>query len=206
MSYSELIFTRGIPSHDFFEDAWSSEPFTSTLQEVNVPFALASPEEDISLVGMKEDQQVGQCSMNHTSTYWKQLKELALEETNLSTQIFTQIHQKACEVEENYAIQNGITINNSLHNAGLAVRPKYRGQKIGTRLLEQQIKLGKELGTESLFGETTNRISARIFKEVGFTLIKEFPYSELSKEMDCPSLEKLESDSFTIWFLPLNKI
>jgi ribosomal protein S18 acetylase RimI-like enzyme len=202
-SYSQinLTFEQGIPSHEFFEKAWSSEPLTKILRETNIPFALPGPDEDISLLAKYEENSViGQCSANRVAKYWSHLENINSENQNLSTQIFVKIHKKAIEVEKKYLEQIDEPIEQSFHSAGIAVLPDYRGKRVGLAMRRKQIEVCKQHKATTLFCETTNQFSASTVEKFGFTKITEYPYSKLAEELGHSSLNEL-NDSFSVWCL-----
>lgn len=195
-----LSFARGIPSHDFFEKAWASEPLTSVLKETNIPFALPMPDEDISLIAKNGEMVVGQCSTNRVVKYWNHVKQLNPTEQNVSTRLFVNIHQKAVEAEQSYLKEINESEENAFHSAGIAVLPEYRGNKVGLLMRAKQIEICRENNASTLFCETTNRFSAATLQTFGFTKIKEYPYSKLADDLDYAQLSNLD-DSFTVWCL-----
>lgn len=199
-SQVNLSFARGIPSHEFFEKAWASEPLTNILTQTNIPFALPMPDEDVSLMAKTSDLVVGQCSTNRVVKYWNHVRTLDASEQNLSTQLFVRIHQKAVVAEEAFLGETNESRQSSFHSAGIAVLPEYRGKHIGLLMREKQIELCKEYKATTLFCETTNRFSAATVQQFGFTKVTEYPYCMLAEELNFPDLKKLD-DSFTIWCL-----
>ncbi|HEY4255495.1 MAG TPA: GNAT family N-acetyltransferase [Chlamydiales bacterium] len=193
----------GLPSLEFFSRAWASEPLTTALRDVSIPLVLPAPEQNISLVAIAREENrpqitVGQCSMNHVATYWDHVERLDLESLNFPTCIFAAIHKKAAKAEQEYLHELGIEPKNTLHNAGIAVLPEYRGYGLGIEMAKHQIELCKQLKSPFLFCETTNRNSAHICKQLGFISIAEYSYKSLADELSCRDLNKLD-DFFTIW-------
>ena len=120
----------------------------------------------------------------------------------MSTQIFVKIHRKAVEQEKLFLKSIAESVDQSYHNAGIAVLPSYRGFNIGLLMCAQQIDLCHQLGITTLFCETTNRFSARIVEKVGFIKIAEYPYAQLAEEFNYHDLKKIE-DNFTVWCLKI---
>lgn len=199
-SHISLSFVRGIPSHEFFEKAWASEPLTNVLKETNIPFALPFPDEDISLMAKCEGSTVGQCSANRVVKYWNHVEGLQPSEQNLSTQMFIKIHQIAVQIEQAYLKEINEPLESSFHSAGIAVLPEYRGKNMGLLMRAKQIELCQEHKATTLFCETTNRYSAATLKPFGFTKVKEYRYSDLAEKLSYSELSKLD-DSFTVWCL-----
>lgn len=197
-----LSFSRGLPSHDFFEKAWASEPLTNVLTKTNIPYVLPEPDKDISLIAKQEEDVVGQCSTNRTRKYWDQVQKIDPKDQNLSTQIFAKIHKKAVEAEQKYLKELDASIEHSFHSAGIAVLPNFRGKKIGLSMRARQIKLCKEQKATTLFCETTNKFSATTVEKCGFTKIAEYSYSKLAEEFNHEGLKKLD-DSFSVWCLKM---
>ncbi len=202
-SIENLSFERGIPSPDFFGKAWADEPLTNRLTETNISFALPDPDEDISLI-VKNGQKavIGQCSTNRTVKYWSHVEKTNSTVQNLSTKIFIKIQKKAVEAEKKYLKQIDEEIEQSFHNAGLAVLPEYRRNYIGSSMIKKQIELCKQHKATTLFCETTNYISARIMQKFSFVKIAEYPYPKLADELNQPSLGRLD-DSFSVWCLKI---
>lgn len=198
-----ITFEFGLPSHDFFEKAWADEPLTNVLKETNVPFALPAPVPDISLVAkINSTEVIGQRSMNKTATYWNHIIKIEPGEQNLSTQLFIKIHKKAVEAEKEHLVRLNEPVEKSYHDAGIAVLPEYRGKNIGLSMTLEQLKLCREQAVTTLFCETTNKYSAALVQKAGFTKITEYPYSQLSDELNCPDLKSL-NDSFSVWCLKI---
>jgi pimeloyl-ACP methyl ester carboxylesterase/GNAT superfamily N-acetyltransferase len=197
-----IQFQIGVPSHDFFSKAWASEPLTGILKETNISYALPMPDENISLLAKKDDQIIGQCSTNKALKYWSHLEKINVDDQNLSTRIFINIHKKAVALERAYLNQMGEAPETAYHNAGIAVLPEYRGHKLGIQLVEQQITLCRQNNIKFLFCETTNHFSAAIMENYKFTLIAQHRYSELGEELQHSNLSNLD-DCFTIWCLKM---
>lgn len=195
---SILNVVNGIPDHDFFGKAWASEPLTGILKETNIPFALPGPDEDISLLAKIDENIIGQCSTNRVVKYWNHLKIIESSAENLSTQTFIKIHQKAVAVEEEYLNEVDEPLEKSFHSAGIAVIPEYRKQGVSLLLRKNQITLCRKKQATTLFCETTNRFSAANAKATGFTLLKQYSYPDLARELSHPDLCKL-NDSFSVW-------
>lgn len=203
-----LRIESGIPEPNFFEAAWKSEPLTQTLceahgYETDVSFTLPLPDAEISYVAKDEmNKDIGQCSANKADKYWNHVASLDTLEKNQSIQIFTAIHKKAVEAEMFFLKEAQLSKETAYHNAGIAVLPEHRQQGIATELTRKQIQLCKEIGATSLFCETTNKLSARIMKKLGFTKIAKFSYPTLAHHLELPALKKLD-DAFTIWCLKI---
>lgn len=200
MSAPLISFQVGLPPHEFFPKAWASEPLTDVLKETNIPFALPMPDEDVSWVAKESDQVIGQCSTNKAVKYWSHLEKINTDGQNPSTRVFIAIHSKAVKEEQVYLDQIGESSETAFHNAGIAVLPEYRGRRLGMQMVERQIKLCKENTMKTLFCETTNRYSAAIVANLGFTKLAQYSYEALSKELEYPGLSALD-DYFTVWCL-----
>lgn len=194
-----LALETGIPPHDFFESAWASEPLTGTLTNTNISFALPMPDETMSLIAKNDDGMVvGQCSANTVVTYWNHMNNIDASQQNLSTQTFIKIHKHAVKIEQAYLKQTNEPIHHSIHNAGIAVLPSYRGNKIGEMLTKKQMERCKQQQATTLFCETTNLFSANIMRALAFDQLAEYSYKDLAAELNHDTLGKLD-DSFTIW-------
>ena len=191
----------GLPPNEFYPKAWASEPLTKVLPETNISVALPFPDEVVSLVAMNSDQTVvGQCSANDVVKYWDHVEKFDAGQETISTQVFAQIHRKAATVEKQYLSAIQESLEASLHNAGIAVLPEYRGNGLGRQMVEHQVRVCKDGEKTTLFCETTNRYSAALMEPNGFTKVAEFPYDSLATELGRKPLSNLK-DVFTVWCL-----
>ncbi len=201
----ELNYVTGLPPIEFYKEAWVDEPVTNALPETNISFSLAKQDETTSLIAIFDQTVIGQCSSNKTEQYWGYLdREVEQGKENFSTYIFFKVHRKAMKIEITYLKSVNESVDNSFHNAGIAVMPKYRGKNIGLALTSRQIDLLENHKATTLFCETTNKYSANIVKELGFIKVAEFPYSQLAEELDYSKLNKID-DSFSVWCFHFGK-
>lgn len=200
-SHSKIKFTleRGLPSMEFIKEAWASEPLTTALKETNIPLALPGPDNDISLVAIDEDKNIiGQCSANRVVKYWEHVNKADDSKENLSTKAFIKIHKKAIEDEQKYISKADHSSQSYLHNAGIAVLPKHRGNKIGFQMTTKQMEICSNKKVAGIFCETTNLFSAAIVEKIGFEKIAAYPYKDLAIELSQSELTNI-NDSFTVW-------
>ncbi len=196
-SIMKLTLERGLPSHDFLEKAWASEPLTNVLTGTDIAFALPMPDEDISLIAKDEEKIIGQCSANRVVNYWNHVDAIGQADSP-STQVFVKIHKKAVADEKKHLQVINELESHAFHSAGIAVLPEYRGQNIGQTMREKQIETCKEQQATTLFCETTNRFSAKTVEQLGFFKIASYPYKDLAVELENQDLNKLD-DSFSVW-------
>lgn len=192
---------QGMPPFAFYPVAWGDEPLTSqALIGTDIMYSLPSGDETRSFVA-KDDAGtvIGQCSTNDVVTYWDHLNTRKMAEQNSATKSFIEIHQLAVKAELEYAQKNGLEAADCAHNAGIAVLPKVRRQKVATHLTKQQIQSCKEANKQALFVETTNHKSADIMQSFSFYKVASYPYKDLAKEIGNAGLNKLEGDSFSVW-------
>ena len=86
----------------------------------------------------------------------------------------------------------------SLHNAGIAVLPEYRGNRLGYVLCQANVEILVANKADFIFAETTNKYSANIFNQLGFFKLKEYPYKDLATELSIPEIYASD-DSFCVW-------
>lgn len=202
INFSLLKLEPGLPEAGFFQEAWASEPLTTKLMGTNIPFALPSPETNLSIVAKYHETAIGQCSANQTSTYWNHINKIDCTYENKSTQTFVKIHQKAVADEKGYLKAIEESEAESLHSAGIAILPKFRGNNLGFFMRKEQIKVCKERQATTLFCETTNAFSASTVKKANFSLVAEYPYKDLAIELAEPELASID-DAFSVWCLKL---
>lgn len=198
----DVKIEQGLPELSFFQHAWKSEPLTKKLPETNIPYALPLPDATMSVVAKYKDSTIGQCSTNKTLTYWTHLDSIDAAKENQSTQAFVKIHQKAVADERKYLKKINESEVDSLHSAGVAVLPEYRGVGLGFFMRKEQIKLCKKQKATTLFCETTNSFSAITAQKANFFKVAEYPYKELAQELNQPNLAEID-DIFSVWCLKL---
>ena len=199
-STNPITFQNGLPPQEFFSAAWASEPLTAALQGTNIPFVLPGPDEDISIVAIRDGEVIGQCSANRAQKHWNHIEILDVNAQNTSTQVFARIHRLAVEVEIKYFLANGELEKSAFHSAGIAVLPGNRGEGLGVAMRERQIQVCREHGASFLFCETTNRYSAATVEQCGFVRLAQFQYALLAEMFNHPPLASIE-DQFTVWCL-----
>lgn len=64
-------------------------------------------------------------------TYWRHLNTVDTTHENRSTQTFVKIHQKAVADEKKHLREIDKSEYQSLHSAGIAILPKFRGNNLG---------------------------------------------------------------------------
>src|SRR5574342_676543 len=189
----KVSFTKGLPPQEFFPKAWSDEPLSSALklEETDISFTLPLPDENVSIVAKENEIVIGQCSASSVIKYWDHLGAIDTTQQNARTRAFITIHQKAVNAEQKFLSEMNGSVEKSLHSAGIAVLPEYRGYGLGEWMRDRQITLCKEHKITTLFCETTDSFSAATVQPFNFTKIAEYPYKDLAVELECPELSKL---------------
>jgi ribosomal protein S18 acetylase RimI-like enzyme len=190
----------GIPPDEFFTLAWADEPLTSkqVLIDTDIIHALPTPVPERSLVAKLDGRVIAQCSLYDTATYWNHVNRLDTSSSNESTQTFVAIHRLTTKLEKEYLDMIGEDIQQSEHNAGIAVLPESRGHGIGKLLTAEQIKQSKARGKTTFFCQTTNIHSAKIMEQLKFRLIAAYAYRDLAKVTGNSNLNNLD-DSLSVW-------
>ena len=83
----------GLPGIQFLSKAWSDEPLTRALVNVDLSQLLSEPCNSLSLVSKQGGQEIAQCSCNRLQKYWSHVERIDSQELNRPSEIFLKIQQ-----------------------------------------------------------------------------------------------------------------
>jgi predicted N-acetyltransferase YhbS len=181
------------------DSAWEDEPLSAKLPELDITMTMPPPDHDISLLAKNHNGDIiGHCMATRTFKIWQYLDNVDDSKLNASTRTLIAIHKKSVKDEQAHLRLLDTEQENSMHSAGIAVLPEYRGKRVGEMLRTAQIQMCHEQKATTLFCMTTNYFSALNVKKTGFTQIAEYPYKDLAVELQCDELDTL-AGAFAVW-------
>ncbi len=189
----------GLTPAGSLDRAWTGEPLTSILPELDVTVTMPPPDKALSLIAKNESGEIiGQCMAVRTVKIWEYLANVDDSKFNSSTRTLVALHKKSVADEQSHLNQLDEDQVHSIHSAGIAILPEYRGQGVGEQLRQQQIETCVKQKATTLFCMTTNYFSAMNVKKSRFEKIAEYPYQDLAVELSCDDLKKVEGE-FSVW-------